>query len=313
LKGAGIRELGGQVQLLDLPEPNHLRADEIAIDVKAAGVANWDDIVRIGAWDVGIKPPMALGVEASGSVRAVGYAVKHFRPGDEVMTHALPLRHQGAWAERFVAPEEMVAAKPSSMSWEVAGAFPVPALIAYQVLTLAVALQPGESVLINGGGGVTGGVMVAVAAALGARVITTAGSENAERLGAYGAGVVVDYRHHDWVVEVRQHIDANGVSVAVNAVRGAAATLMPFVADGGRLATITGDPPDSQRGITVSSCYVSPDGDALAKLSATFTERRLTIPVTKVYALSDAYAALAAAVKGAAGAVLIDPTKRRSQ
>ena len=307
MKGAGIKELRGHIQLLDLPEPSRLRADEVLIEVKAAGVANWDDIVRTGGWDVGIQPPMALGVEASGAVRAVGSEVVRFRPGDEVLTHAVPLRHQGAWAHGFVAPERMVAAKPTGMSWQVAGAFSVPALTAGQVLTQAVALRAGESVLINGGGGVTGGLMVAVGAALGARVITTASSENVERLKGYGASVVVDYRRNDWKAKVQQHTGTAGVPVAVNVVRGATAGLMPFVAHGGRLATITGDPPESERGITVSNCFVRPDGDSLAELAAAFAARRLTIPIAMVCGLSDANKALAAAIQGAAGAVLIEP------
>jgi hypothetical protein len=81
------------------------------------------------------------------------------------------------------------------------------------------------------------------------------------------------------------------------------------VADGGRLATITGDPPDNQRGITVSNCYVSPDGEALAKLAADFAARKLTIPIAGVYGLSEAGVALTAAVRGQNGGVLIDPTR----
>jgi len=310
LKGAGINEIGGQVQRLDLPEPADLRADELLIEVRAAGAANWDDIVRTGGWAVGIKPPMALGVEASGVVQKIGSAVKRFQVGDQVMTHPLPLRQQGAWAQLLVAPERTVAAKPSEMSWEVAGAFPVPALIAGQVLIRTVAVRPGEVILVNGGGGVTGGVIVAVAAAIGCRVITTAGSENAERLRAYGADLVLDYRQQNWEDQVRRLTAGSGVSVAVNAVRHAAANLIPLVADGGRLATITGDPPDSQRGIEVSNVFVEPDGEALAKLAADLVERRQTIPIAMVYGLSEAGTALAEAVNGEArGAVLIDPSR----
>jgi NADPH:quinone reductase-like Zn-dependent oxidoreductase len=310
LKGAGITEIGGQVQRLDLPEPADLRADELLIDVRAAGAANWDDIVRTGGWAVGIKPPMALGVEASGVVRNIGSAVKRFRTGDQVLTHPVPLRQQGAWAQHLVAAERTVAAKPSEMSWEVAGVFPVPALIARQVLIRAVAVRPGEVILVNGGGGVTGGVIVAVAAALGGRVITTASSESAERLRDYGADFVLDYRQQNWKDEVRRLTGGFGVSVAVNAVRHGAANLIPLVADGGRLATITGDPPESQRGIAVSNLFVEADGEALAKLAADFVERRQTIPIAMVYGLSEASTAVSEAVKGEArGALLIDPSR----
>ena len=57
---------------LELPDPPNRKRDEVVIEVRAAGAANWDAIVRTGGWDVGIKPPMALGVSASAVVRAVG-------------------------------------------------------------------------------------------------------------------------------------------------------------------------------------------------------------------------------------------------
>ena len=116
MKGAGIREIGGQVQLLELPDPPNPKPDEIVIEVRAAGAANWDEIVRTGGWDVGIKPPMALGVSASGVVRAVGKGVRRFHVGDDVLTHPLPLRHQGAWAPQLVAAESTVARTPTRMS-----------------------------------------------------------------------------------------------------------------------------------------------------------------------------------------------------
>lgn len=132
VKSAGVRKIGDPVEPLDVEERD-LRDDEVLIEVRAAGVANWDEIVRTGGWDVGIAPPMALGVEASGVVRTVGSAVTRFRPADAVLTHPLPLMHQGAWAERLVAAEDRVATKPERMSWEVAGIFPVPALTASQL------------------------------------------------------------------------------------------------------------------------------------------------------------------------------------
>lgn len=62
---------------------------------------------------------------------AVGNGVMTIAPGtagDEVLTHTLPLRDQGAWAEWLIAPFELVALKPDGVRWDVAGAFPVPAL-----------------------------------------------------------------------------------------------------------------------------------------------------------------------------------------
>src|SRR5256712_13550826 len=97
------------------------------MEVHAAGVANWDDLIRTGGWDVGITPPMALGVEAAGTIRQGGAAGSRFKPGDEGLTHSAPLRNQGAWAESFVAPEADVARKPPTMERGAACAFCVPA------------------------------------------------------------------------------------------------------------------------------------------------------------------------------------------
>ena len=203
MRGAGILTWGGAVQLLDLPDPEISGPQQLLIAVHAAGVGNWDDIVRTGGWHVGGVPPMALGVEAAGVVRAAGAAVSRFRVGDEVLTHSVPLQHQGAWAELLLVPEAQAARKPAGMSSPVAGLFSVPALTAYEVLSGAVALQSGETVLIHGAGGVTGGVLVAVAVEMGGWVIATAGPASAERIRGYGASLVLDYHQPDWPTEVR--------------------------------------------------------------------------------------------------------------
>jgi NADPH:quinone reductase-like Zn-dependent oxidoreductase len=308
MRAAGIQAFGGEVQLLDVPAPEISDPRQLLFAVHAAGVANWDDFVRTGRWDVGGTPPMALGVEATGVVRAVGAAVARFRVGDEVLTHSVPLP-QGAWAELLVVPEDHAARKPAGMSWPGAGLLPVPALTAAQVLAEAVALQRGERVLIHGAGGITGGVLVAVAADMGGWVIATAGPASAERVRSYGAHVVLDYHQPDWPSEVRRLTGA-GVPVAVNAVPGAAAGLLPLVVDGGRLATITTDPPPAERGIQVSNVYVRPDGLRLEQLAARFAQRGLALPVAGMHGLADAGRALADVVAGrAAGGVVLDPRR----
>ena len=88
---AGIRRVGARVEMIDVGEPRPLAGDEVLLEVRAAGVGNWDEFVRTGGWDVGAKPPMALGVEAAGIVLASGQAVGDWAPGDAVMTHPVPL------------------------------------------------------------------------------------------------------------------------------------------------------------------------------------------------------------------------------
>jgi NADPH:quinone reductase-like Zn-dependent oxidoreductase len=70
--------------MIEVGEPRPLAGDEVLLEVRAAGVANWDEFVRTGGWDVGARPPMALGVAAAGTVLAAGQAVGGWAPGDAV-------------------------------------------------------------------------------------------------------------------------------------------------------------------------------------------------------------------------------------
>jgi NADPH:quinone reductase-like Zn-dependent oxidoreductase len=303
---AGIRRIGARIEMIETGEPRPLADDEVLLEVVAAGVGNWDEFVRTGGWDVGAKPPMALGVEAAGTVLAAGRAVSDWAPGEPVMTHPLPLRDQGTWAPRLIAPAGLLARKPDGASWEAAAAFPVPALTAEQVLSEALGVRTGEQFLVNGASGVTGGLLVALGALRGAQVIATAGPSNRERVSALGARHVVDYHDQDWPEQVRALTGRRGVAAAANAAPGGAASALRAVADGGRLATITSDPPGGQRGIAVSSVYVRPDSGQLRELAGLFGDGRLGIPVGASYRLADAARALAQVTSGhATGAIVL--------
>jgi NADPH:quinone reductase-like Zn-dependent oxidoreductase len=281
--------------------PRPLAADEVLIQVRAAGVGNWDEVARTGGWDVGSRPPMALGVEAAGVVTAVGSMVTDWAPGDEVMTHPLPLRDQGTWAPTLIAPAAVLARKPAGVSWEVAAAFPVPALTAAQVLDEALGVGPGDRLLVNGAGGVTGRLLVSLGLLRGAEVIATAGRRSHASVAALGARYVIDYHEQDWPDRVLAITGGSGVAVAVNAASHGAGDAMRAVRDGGCLATITSDPPEQDRGITVSSVYVRPDGGQLDGLGRLLAAGQLEISVAMSYELRDAADALATVVSGRAG------------
>ena len=307
MRAAGIEAFGGEVRMLEIEAPESLAADEVLIAVRAAGVGNWDEIVRVGGWDVGLKPPLALGVEAAGVVVAVGSEVTSVAPGDEVLTHPVPLRHQGAWAERLVAPAALLARKPDGVPWETAAAFAVPALTADQALTEVLSAENGEFVFVHGAGGVTGGLVVQLASMRGATVVATAGPGSAARVRGYGATAVFDYHDSDWPAHVRAASPAgSGVTAAVNTVRGEAAAAIEVIADGGHLATITGDPPPSERGVVVADVYVRADGSRLAALVAALGEGMLSLHLGTTVPLSEAAAALNAVSAGrASGATVL--------
>src|SRR3954469_15066329 len=302
LRAAGIEAFGDAVALLELPEPPPLETGQVLIEVKAAGVGNWEEFVRTGGWDVGRAPPMALGVEAAGEVVGVGPEVEWPAAGAAVMTHPLPLPYQGCWAGRLVAPAHLVAEKPRDASWAEAAAFPVPALTAEQVVSEALDVQPGETILVNGAGGVTGGMIVELAANSSARVIATASESSAARVMALGADVVVDYHDPEWTSLARDAARPSGVRAAANAAGGGEADALSTLVDGGRLATITGAPPPEERGISITNVIVRPDGDELRLLAAVLAMGKLHIDIRASYPLTRAAEGLAQAT-GSGGAV----------
>ena len=231
MRAAGVTALGGSVEILELDEVAQPAADEVVIEVVAAGIGNWDDLVRIGSWQIGGPAPMALGTSAAGIVAAVGSDVANVSAGDEVLTHPLPLRRHGTWAERLLAPAAAVAPRPQAACWEAAGAFPIPALTAAQALDEALEIESGDWVVVNGAGGITGGLLVQLAAARGARVIATASPKKAARMRSYGASEVLDY-HDDWPTRVLE-ITGGGAPAAVNAAPGQTLTTLQAVAEGG--------------------------------------------------------------------------------
>jgi len=299
-----VRRFGGPVQVLDLPGPPGLRPDEVLIEVRACGTGNWDEFARTGDWDLGIRPPMALGVAAAGLVAAVGDQVGTVKAGDRVTAHSVPLRAQGAWAEQWVAAAGHAAVLPPGVSFDAAAALPVPALTAGQVIDDELGIHAGQTVLVHGAGGVTGGLLVQLAVHRGATVIATAGADSAGRVTALGAIAVLDYHEPDWPGRVRA-LTGGGVDAAANAARAGSAEAVRAVRDGGRLATITADLPAAGRGIAMRAVQVVPDGARLGRLAELLAQGVLTVSVGQRLPLERAAAALDQARHGAHGSAIV--------
>jgi NADPH:quinone reductase-like Zn-dependent oxidoreductase len=302
---AGVRTLGGKVETFEVDDPRPLAADEVLIDMRAAGVGNWDNVIRYGGWDVGLRPPLALGVEAAGVIEAVGDRPSGFSVGDEVLCHPVPLRGQGTWAPLLIAPVGSLARKPPEITWETAAIFPVPALTAEQVIGEALALRGGETLLVHGAGGITGGLIVQLAALRGVDVLATASSRSADRVRGQGAREVIDYSDPLWPQHARA-LATDSIDAVANAAPGGAAAAMTALADGGRLATITPDAPASTDRSSVTAVYVRSDGAQLDRLTALLASGRLSMPTPRSCGLDEAAAALAHVVAGheASGVVI---------
>ena len=297
MRVAGVRTFGGKVETFEVDEPQRLAADEVLIEVRGAGIGNWDNIIRTGGWDVGTSPPLALGVEAAGVVKAVGAEPGTFAVGDDVLCHPVPLRGQGTWAPLLIAPVSSLAHKPPEISWETAAVFAVPALTAEQVVAEALGLRGGETLLVNGAGGLTGGLIVQLAALRGVDVLATASPRSADRVRDNGAREVLDYRDPLWPQHARA-LAKDSIHAVANAAPGGAGAAMTALADGGRLATITPDSPASTGGISVTPVYVRSDGVELDRLTALVASGRLNMPTPRCCSLDEADSALSNVVAG---------------
>src|SRR2546430_1526008 len=186
MRAAGIRALGEPVEILEVDELAPPGADEVLIDVAAAGVGNWDELVRIGSWRIGGPVPMAFGTEAVGTVVVVGFGVVEVGEGDEVIIYLLSFWCYGTWTGRVLAPAATVVPRPLEVSWEVGGAFSIPVFIVVQTLDEVLGIESGGWVVVNGAGGVTGGLFVQFVVARGACVIVIVSARKVERICGYG-------------------------------------------------------------------------------------------------------------------------------
>ncbi|MFC8521094.1 NADP-dependent oxidoreductase [Streptomyces sp. NPDC057257] len=251
-----------EVALLELPEPPPPRPGQILLGVEAAGVGPWDELLIGADWDVGLRPPAALGVEGAGEVLAVGAGVSAFAVGDRVLAHEAPLPGgSGFWAERVLINADHAAACPPGLDAVHAAALPVNGLTAWQALE-KLDLSRGQRLLITNGGGATGALAIQLASAQGIEVTATASIGAAERLLGLGAAEVVDYHDPTWSGTVRGGFDAALIIAA-----GTADAVLPLVRDGGRLCSLTSDAPAEERDITSWDLYVEPNAAQLVQLA----------------------------------------------
>ncbi len=196
----------------DLPDPEP-GPGEVVVDMTATAVNKADTLQRQGFYP---PPPGAsdvLGLECSGVVSAVGEGVDRWAVGDEVCC----LLAGGGYAEKVLVPAGQVMPVPAGLSLVTAGALPEVACTVWSNVFMIAGLQQGETLLVHGGAGGIGTFAIQLAHALGARVITTAGSpEKLEVCRSLGADVTIDYKEQDFVEEVERATDGAGVDVILD-------------------------------------------------------------------------------------------------
>jgi NADPH:quinone reductase-like Zn-dependent oxidoreductase len=286
---------GGDVVLLELPEPPSPGPGQVLLGVEAAGIGPWDRLLNDSGWDVGLRPPAALGVEGAGRVLAVGPGVGEFAVGDRVLAHEAPLAGgSGFWAEQVLVTAAHAAHCPPGLDPVLAGALPVNGLTALQALK-RLRLGRGQRLLVTNGGGATGSLAIQLAAALGVEVTATASGSAAGRLRRLGAAEIIDYHDPNWPGQARFGFDG-----ALIAASGTAKAALPLVRDGGRLCSLTSDAPPSERGITSTDLYVRPDAGQLAQLAKNVSDGTLQL-TPEVHPLREGPAAFTRVAAGQAG------------
>ncbi len=198
--------------LTDLPEPV-AGPDEVVLDVAATAVNRADTLQRQGKYP---PPPGAsdvIGLECSGTVSAVGEGVSGWNVGDE----ACALLAGGGYGEKVAVPAGQLMPVPQGVDLVTAGALPEVACTVWSNVFMVAGLRPGETLLVHGGAGGIGNLAIQLGKALGARVITTAGSEEKlELCRSLGADLAVSYRDQDFVEEVKAATDGHGADVILD-------------------------------------------------------------------------------------------------
>jgi putative PIG3 family NAD(P)H quinone oxidoreductase len=196
----------------DLPDPVP-GPGEVVVDVAATAVNRADTLQRQGYYP---PPPGAsdvLGLECSGTISAVGPDVTGWQVGDEVCA----LLAGGGYAEKLAVPAGQVMPVPKGVDLVTAGALPEVACTVWSNVFMVAGLQQGETLLVHGGAGGIGNMAIQLAKALGAKVVTTAGSEEKlELCRKLGADLAVSYRDQDFVEEVKAATEGRGADVILD-------------------------------------------------------------------------------------------------
>ncbi|MEH2135165.1 NAD(P)-dependent alcohol dehydrogenase [Nostoc sp.] len=206
MKAVVIRRYGGAdvLQYEDVEQPK-IESTQLLVKVRASSVNPIDWKIRQGMLSliIGSNFPKILGFDVAGDVVSVGSGVTRFQPGDAIYgSTSFP---GGGYAEFAAVPENVVALKPTNLSYEEAAAVPLAALTALQALRDQGNIKTGQTVLINGAAGGVGIFAVQIAKALGAVVTGVSSTKNLDLVKSLGADRVIDYTQQDFTQDIAQY------------------------------------------------------------------------------------------------------------
>ncbi|WP_375387634.1 quinone oxidoreductase [uncultured Amnibacterium sp.] len=193
---------------LEVPRPGD---GELLVALTATGVNFIDVYRRTGRYPVGF--PHVPGTEGAGTVAAVGPGVTGWAVGDRVAT----AEGRRTYAQQAIVPAEHAARVPAGVDLRVAAAVPLQGVTAHYLVTSVFPVGAGSVVLIHAGAGGVGLLLIQLARARGATVLTTVGSPGKRSLAEEaGADHVLDY--DDFADRARDLTGGRGVDVVYDGV-----------------------------------------------------------------------------------------------
>jgi putative PIG3 family NAD(P)H quinone oxidoreductase len=216
VKAITLPQPGGPEALVldDVPDPMP-RPGEVVVEVVAAGVNRADVMQRQGHYDPPPGSSAYPGLEVSGRIAQLGDGVDGWSVGDEVCA----LLTGGGYAEKVTVPVGQLLPVPAGVSLEDAAALPEVACTVWSNIFMTANIQPGEVLLVHGGGSGIGTMAVQLGREVGARVAVTAGSpEKLEVCRELGASILVNYRTDDFEAVVREATDGHGADVILDTI-----------------------------------------------------------------------------------------------
>ena len=243
MKAAYIEQTGPAQNLhygeLATPQPG---AAQVLVRVKAVSVNPIDTYIRAGTVKLDLPMPFVVGCDLAGVVEQVGAAASRFKPGDRVWASNQGLfGRQGTFSQYAAVDEAWLHAIPHGVCDEDAAAIALVGVTAHLGLFDRARLTKQDTVFVHGGTGGVGSVVVQMAKAVGAQVITTGGSdEKVQACLELGADVAVNYRTDDVDARIKQ-VAPDGVNLWWETLREPDLDrVVGFLAPRGRMVVMAG-------------------------------------------------------------------------
>jgi NADPH:quinone reductase len=304
VKAAYINQTGPPevIQYGDLPRPQP-QASECLVQVSAVDVNPIDLYIRAGSIPASIKFPYIIGRDLAGSVVETGPEVKQFKSGDRVWASGQGVgARQGTFAEFAAVDETWLHPTPAGVPDENIVALSLVAITAHLGLVREAQLRAGEILFVNGGSGGVGSSVVQIAKRLGARVITTAGTdEKVNRCRDMGADLAINYKTQDVDSEIKRFAP-QGVNVWWETLRDPNfERAIPLLAMRGRMIVMAGREARPQfpvgpfytkdcsiHGFAMFNATAAEQHAAALDINAWAAEGKLRAPIDRVLPLSKA-------------------------